>query len=87
MALPPVDNDGDKNKINGMVVGVVWTTTLLTSKLLVNLNSNIWNQVEWHGPADSRERPHAAGEQWWGQEDSSQAPLKAQCPLLDGGVS
>jgi hypothetical protein len=36
-----MDDYRDKNKINGMVIGVERTTTLLTRKLLINPNSNI----------------------------------------------
>ncbi len=68
-----------------MVVGVERTTTLLTRKLLINPNSNIQKQAQGTGPADSMERCHAAGEQWWGQDKCGQAPLKSQRPLLDGG--
>jgi hypothetical protein len=80
-----MENFGEENKINEMVVGVERTTTLLTSKLIVNPNSNIQKQAQWHNPADSMERHHAAGEQWWGQDKCGQSPLKSQCPLLDGG--
>ncbi len=81
-----MENNGrDENKIDGVVVGVVLTTTLLTSKLLVNTNSNIRTKAQWNGPADSVERRYAAGVRWWDQEDSKKAMKKSQCPLLDGG--
>jgi hypothetical protein len=36
-----MDDYRDENKINGMVIGVEQTTTLLTRKLLINPNSII----------------------------------------------
>jgi hypothetical protein len=80
-----MDDYRDEKKINGMVIGVEPTTTILTRKLLVNPNSNIQKQAQGTGPADSKEHCHAAGEQWWGQDECGQAPLKSQHPLLDGG--
>jgi hypothetical protein len=80
-----MDDYRDENKINGMAVGVEGTTTLQTRKLLVNPNSNIQKQAQGTGPTDSMERCHAAGEQWWGQDNCGRAPLKSQRPLLDGG--
>jgi hypothetical protein len=80
-----MDDYRDENKINGMVIGVERTTTLLTRKLFVNPNSNIQKQAQGTGPVDSMERCHAVGEQWWGQDKCGQAPLKSQHSLLDGG--
>ncbi len=79
-------NGNDENKIyDGVAAGAARITSQLTTKLLVNPNSKIQKQTHGLGPLDVVERRHAAGVRWRDQEESGEAIIRSQRPLLDGG--